>query len=604
MSETEIPMDLEGERETLHFLFVCHGVSTTRDNIRYSTITNIDNVSYVAPHGHILHSAHKYYTIKDMILSGDISVTSETIYSSAIPDSNYKKINLPPLMYMPELSSTENQFTRVIGLYIYSRTGKGIHTIKSNAQLVAEYGTAPIMFSRIELAMADYVRNHHKHKPVLSSYNVNLKIYCCRAFRDAPTPNPAPAPAPAPEEEEEEEEEPELIFISRRDTAIPQTTVPVIAEEPPHYIQTPENIVYQHRIKLLGFTREHVSNWSPLLRGTLYQGCGLNVLAAYGDVRTETESRASVLYKTGTSIHKFIDYAALSFQDRTFCAIKFRDPNIAFTICEHILTRVFPNVINPTAIPIKIYWQTPNPDINWEQGHFVTLSAAANGTLIVNDPQLNLSIGFDEYFSTRPINFVSLIFYTIDGYEITPYPFYFDKITQTSTVLLERDAFTMLWGGSKTIDKLLQQNNDITPSEMDKLNKIKYDLIKNYQLTLFCEDEFQMLIPKNEVKHMMPIEGPYTYTPPIKTISLNRLIVKEKGYIKSRKGHSRKSYIKSKPRSMKTRRRKSNMKPYSKVKSKQTRRRPAMRRASYISKKSNSLKSYIPGSSYDNLIEP
>jgi hypothetical protein len=525
----------EPPQEGLNIFVFCHGGTTTQDDIRYSRITYINNVSYVSPPHHILNvttTAINTASIYGFVQNRDVNVVSEIIYSEEIPGSPYRTINLPPMIYTPDQVQNSN-LSRMMGIYEMNENYTAVKkTIKTNQQLINENraitsqeplisGQRILTFSKIEQIISEYVRLEYPNRRNLYEHRVNLRIYCCRSSMYDGTHSFSSTYIQPPQ---------------------PPTYNPVIADEPTRYQKLSEDLIMNRNFELFGFRGDVniVQNWNPLLWGVDYQGCGLNVLAYYGLLPQEdASSRASVLYKTGTSIYKFIDYISSYYRLQTpnasYISIKFSNRGTVSTICWFYLSTT------PIRyIPMKIYRQA---DPDREDGHFVSV-IKINECMSIWDPQTNTTLSFTEYLTQRQSVSYSLVFYhpnsITDNEQTNPIPYIVNPVLESlidrhadEITIQRRQDLNLLWGGLKS-SQTKNIENKITPMEMDKINKIKYDLIKNYQLTIFCDDEFQMLIPKDELKNMMKIEIPYEYTPPIKTISLEKLFLESKNKIRSK----------------------------------------------------------------------
>ena len=492
----------------LKFLLVLHGSTASSDNLRYYTITNLHTVSFVAPHGYKLFSSEEPTTVSNLINTGNLEVVSEVVESTKSPANQYREINLPPIIFSPEQITGKPGFINTMGIFELTESETGIRgTVKTNNELFAEYpsnsfGYPYITYSKVEEQISRYIRTVYSTRPNMNDHIVQLKVYCCRGV-DEHAPR----------------------FWSNVGTAIPPTAPQIISSEPARYVEMDERVRQQFRFEVLTFTSQISQPWSPLLKGLSYQGCGLNVLSSYGYIPyVDAESRASVLYKTGTSIYKFMDYVHTLWRtpDISMSAFKFKSLDAALRICSSILTD------KPTmSIPIKLYW---TDNVENESGHFITAVLNQRREVCIWDPQGNVLVNANEYFHNKQVHFASLIFINVPSHENARNIFLESHITQDDAIPLIRSRLNLMWGGEKTKTHAPTppSKTTIESKEMTKINNIKYDLIKYGLAAIFCNDEFQMAMPAEDLEHLVSMGSSYKYTAPIKTISLNSIIMRTK----------------------------------------------------------------------------
>jgi hypothetical protein len=85
-----------------------------------------------------------------------------------------------------------------------------------------------------------------------------------------------------------------------------------------------------------------------------------------------------------------------------------------------------------------------------------------------------------------------------------------------------------MWGGKGPATESIDTDDTISKKEMDHINKIKYTLIKYDMAPIFSDDEFQMVMPPEELKHLVLMDSSYKYTAPIKTVSLETILMRNK----------------------------------------------------------------------------
>jgi hypothetical protein len=526
-------------QSNLYFLLACHGNSTTADNIRYATITNIRSVSYVAPAAHVLRTRDidSDSDLSIFISAGNIAAISEEIHSTAIPGSDYREINLPPLLFSPE-TDPASVLNNVMGFYLANNTYTQLTTLLTNEQLKTIVPPNPSgipfsTFSQIEKTISQYVRQVYANDARLmhmKNHNIHLRFFCCRSYSS---------------------NDPDF-----RATVSPQPTLPppIIVDKPDRHTETPDDIRDEYRLDILKipvmrnnmpYIHSAISpvhpNWSPLIHGISYQGCGLNLLASYDVVPYSTANDvASIIYKTGTSIYTFMDYVASVYEAihmpviPSMCAYKFNDPENVFTMCKRFLTHLARQHEYDTSysVPIKIYW-TDDPVI--ETGHFVGLSLSLFGVMYLWDPQSRLHLpipnGFSDYVSyLRRINpaanvhRVTVFFtHTPDFYESGAIR---DFITRDGAIKQKRSDLNLLWGGVGEVGDVVE-GNEITKREMDKLNNIKYELIRRMDIDVYIEEEFNNCIPKEYRKNFIRAPTDYDFRSPLKTKSLSSMFNKK-----------------------------------------------------------------------------
>lgn len=521
LTESDIPP----VKQEVNFLLVAHGASTTTENLIYRTITKISNFHFFAPHGHILQSRF-FFTgdLIEFIRNRELEKHFETFSTTIINDS-YNTCDLPPMFWVGE-PSYEPQMN-LMGLYhIENNTYNKIF----DNQFLLEHGR--ITYSIVEKQISDYFKTYSQN---MMNFNINLYIYSCREtsiyFSDRLNPT--------------------YIITSEVDWEEPR-----VMEEPVKYrsIDSPqfENVMLVRFDTSIEYINYFIGNWSTALGQILHQGCGINILNFFGLLEVkDARNRVLVLYKTGTSIHKFMDYlwtCAFNSDDSVqLVAIRF---NTIQRFIDYLSEVYRMNYLSESLwIPIKIYRN--NFEVDSGMGHFIAFYKEGNNLYVI-DPQQNIfKLDFIDYFSRFELNLnliqCDAIFRKIPdgGNRNVILDNYRENIQ-----FMERPT-DLMWGGraltqyndyhlkykDNFIEKNVQQNNEITnqknlysPTSTNEkiytlnneeyigtkiyaknhIQKTTYLLINRLLIDIYCDDEFKNNIPEDEKQNFKIIDDDET----------------------------------------------------------------------------------------------
>lgn len=503
-------MELQEDAVTLKFVLVAHGVTTTEEQLHYQTITKMDTIHYYCPHGHVLHASTQdgeFRDIDDIIESTSFDNIYESISAQPIENSKYNMVYLPPMLW--EGDTKYDNFRSTLGIYYIPANGRYMK-ILDNDFLNSNNTTKT--FSQIEKGITKYI----KRELTMQNYKIELFIFSCRGFHSRYTNIQTPS------------------FVASDISRMMNITYnPRIQPEPRLHVETHivsdlrRSYIFRVNCNYAQLENRISNEWSGALGQILYQGCGINILQFLNKLDvTDARNRVLVLYKTGTSIFKFMDYLYSLYTEldiRTMSAYTFSVSNALKYLYD---TK---DVIKDNyVIPAKIY---RNNDPDDERGHYVLfyVKSGAPYEIMVIDPQSQKAETWDIYskFYNNPMRITLIFFQTQQPY--TDNNFLPKYVTENKATRLYRKTTNLLWGGGhhggivKRIESQMMTNEPLylvkteptktqpvktklakpesVTTSIAKLKKLKEKLINKLLVEIYCYDEFALNIPEEEKKN-------------------------------------------------------------------------------------------------------
>ena len=485
----------EEEEDVIQFLLISHGGTISASRVYYKTITKISQFNFYCPAKHYLS------VIQYPLTLNNLEHVAEKINSTPTIDPNYNEVFLPPLVFNGE-SGTNMQQKEIMGIYTKSSPSSPEYDVKiaDNNMLLANSvlipGSENVTYSVIERLMYKYIKETYPER----TFRVKLNLFCCRGqIGRYETVETIPK---------------DTIFVSGRIRPVGEIPITYSEEPRAHTSQSNDNMELLCMRKIEDDIIAMTTSWTGPLGKIIYQGCGINVLRMLNILATDEDAvhRAIILYKTGTSIYKIMDYINTFMGNPSLILSAY-----SFTLDEglryiDVYTSKFVYSPHPTGTIfttiVKLY---RSHDIDNESGHFVIIYKKS-GVLYVIDPQaMHLNIVATEYFA-HFTDFVRIGL--IHSNDLNEHPMgYLCRFLRITPTYLDRGRTRLLWGGR---GEKSTKVTEISKSELDNINMIKDVLITRWMIDVYSEDEFALTFTKQESNKLMTIKTPYKFTSAVK----------------------------------------------------------------------------------------